>query len=418
MCIIYIINYLHKGIILKNLYDVAIIGAGASGLTLAILLAQKRKKVILLERQDRGGKKILASGNGHCNIGNLNISSKKYKANNKELITYLINNCSPKSIVDFFNTLGLEIINKSDGKLFPKSMEAKSVLNLLEAKAKSLNIDIFYNIKDLQIDSSFILSFNNNKVKAKNLVVATGSIAAPQLGGNSSGLDIAKRFNHTITTLLPSLVPLISKDKICKALNGLKIDVFVKLFINNKERTSVHGDILFRNYGVSGLAILDLSIEAVKAIDNKQDIFIVVDFLKDYKKDKAIKYLKSKVDKNRALPINLWLNGFIHSKLANFITKELNLENLTERDLNSSTIKKIAIALKEYKIKIEDFREFKYAEVALGGVNSNEINNNFESKLKKNLYFIGEVLDVVGQRGGYNFHFAWCSAILTAKNFN
>ena len=394
------------------MYDFVIIGAGASGMVAAISLAQSGKRVCLIEYQSRGGKKILASGNGHCNIANVNVSSKHYKANNTELLRNLLNSCSPQKIVEFFDDLGLEIVTKADGKMYPKSNQASSVLALLEARVKKLKIDTFYNAKDLKIKKGFSITFNSNSIKSKNLIIATGSEAAPQLGSTNFGLEVAKSFGHSIIKPLPALVPLTSKDSICKVLNGLKLDVNARLFINNQEKTSINGDILFRDYGVSGLAILDISLEAIRHIDNKQDVKISIDFFKELNKKELLDYLKSKINKQRALSVNLWLGGFLHTKLANFLAKELNLEHLSEDRLNTKLLKELTNKLKNYTISIDGIREFKYAEVALGGVNSQEINpKTFESKKQKGLFFIGEVLDVVGNRGGYNFYFAWCSGM-------
>lgn len=394
------------------MYDFIIIGAGASGMVAAISLAQSGKRVCLIEYQSRGGKKILASGNGHCNIANVNVSSKHYKANNTELLRNLLNSCSPQKIVEFFDDLGLEIVAKADGKMYPKSNQASSVLALLEARVKKLKIDTFYNAKDLKIKKGFSITFNSNSIKSKNLIIATGSEAAPQLGSTNFGLEVAKSFGHSIIKPLPALVPLTSKDSICKVLNGLKLDVNARLFINNQEKTSINGDILFRDYGVSGLAILDISLEAIRHIDNKQDVKISIDFFKELNKKELLDYLKSKINKQRALSVNLWLGGFLHTKLANFLAKELNLEHLSEDRLNTKLLKELTNKLKNYTISIDGIREFKYAEVALGGVNSQEINpKTFESKKQKGLFFIGEVLDVVGNRGGYNFYFAWCSGM-------
>jgi len=408
--IIFTTNYIHKGIILKNIYDIAIIGAGASGMVASINLAQNGKKVALIERQNRGGKKILASGNGHCNIGNLNVNSSDYFAQNKELIKTVLANFSVDDVVDFFNKLGLEIVAKDDGKLFPKSMQASSVLNLLEAKVKSLNIDTFYNVQDLKVQKGFKLSFNKNSINAKKLIVATGSLAAPQLGATNFGLEIAKSFGHNIIKPLPALVPLVSRDKICKVLNGVKLHCNLKLLINNQEKTSLRGDILFRDYGISGLGVLDLSLYCVDVIDRGQSVEIVVDFLSEYNKKSALEFFKSRVDRDRNLDIELWLSGFLHTKLSAFIVDVLNLKDKSEKHLNSRLIKELVEFLKNYTIKIYDFREYKYAEVALGGVDSKELYSNFESKKQKNLFFIGEVLDITGKRGGYNFNFAWCSA--------
>ena len=396
--------------------DVVILGAGASGMVCSILLARKGLKVVLIEKQSRGGKKILASGNGKCNITNKNISKKNFICKNDKLISALLRECSFEKIEEFFNDLGLEFDIKEDAKVYPKSYRASIVLELLEFEVKRLGVKLFYNIDNIKVDKKFFVTFDNKTIFTNNLILATGSCAAPQLGGDLSGLEIAKSFKHNIINPLPALTPLYSNDKICKHLSGVKIKSNVKLIVNQVEINSKLNDLLFTPYGVSGLAILDLSFDAVVNLHNKQDVNLVVDFFPELNRDNLQKYLKQRVNKKRALPINIWLGCIIDSKLANFIVDELGLLDKTEMNLNTKIVKQIVNSLKAYNINIVGYREFKYAEVAMGGVDSRELTDNFESKKVKGLYFVGEVIDTVGKRGGYNFTFAWCSAMRVAKS--
>ncbi len=396
--------------------DAVIIGAGASGMLAAIALAKQGKKVVLIERLKRGGKKILASGNGHCNITNASISSKNYIAKNKEILSTLLQECSVEKIVTFFRELGLEITTKEDGRMFPASFQARSVVEILEATIANLGIRVFYEVQEVQIQKGFVITFGNRKITTKNLIIATGSLAAPALGGNDFGLKLAKSFGHTILTPLPALVPLESKEVFCKALNGVKLFVNVKAFVEQKEITSVQGDILFREYGVSGLGVLDISLYIANALNEKKEVFLELDFMPYMNKKELLSFLQNRIDKKRGLSILVWLGGFLHLKVAQLLIKELHLTQKSEKNLTKKDITAIANFLKGKRIKIEALRDFKYAEVALGGVNSKEIDSkSFESKKQKGLFFIGEVLDITGQRGGYNFHFAWCSALRVAK---
>jgi predicted Rossmann fold flavoprotein len=392
--------------------DAVIIGAGASGLVSAINLAKQGKKVIILERLKKGAKKILASGNGHCNITNAKISSKNYIAKNKELLTTLLQECSSKKVVEFFRELGLEIEAKEDGRMFPSSFVARSVVEILEATIAHLNIKVFYEVEEIDIKKGFVVTFDDKKIVSKNLIIATGSLAAPALGGNDFGLKIAKYFGHSIIKPLPALVPLKSKEPFCRVLNGVKLFVNLKAFVENKEITSLQGDILFREYGVSGLAVLDCSLYIARALDEQKEVFLELDFVPKLKKKELLGFLQNRVDKKRGLSLLLWLGGFIHLKLASVLIKELKLEQKSEKNLTKKDIVAIVEFLKAKRVKIDALREFKYAEVALGGVNSKEIDSKtLESKKQKGLFFVGEVLDITGERGGYNFHFAWCSAL-------
>ena len=395
--------------------EVAVIGAGASGMVASILLARAGRKVLLIERQDRGGKKILASGNGRCNIANIKISKDNFYGSNRALIDSLLKEYSLKDIVDFFKSIGLEIKESEDGRLFPLSMQSSIVLELLNAEIERLNIKRAFSVKELKIDSNFNIFFKNYIYKAKSIIIATGSPAAEQLGGNSSGLNIAKSFGHTILKPLPALVPLYSKAPICKEAQGVKLVVKLSLIAENKEITSKSGDLLFTKYGLSGLSVLDISIEVARAIRANKICYILIDFFPQFSKKELFSFLKKRVNKERNLKLINWLNGIINIKIAQTILKDLKLDKRGEKELNSSILKALVELLKEYRVKIDKLREFKYAEVAIGGVDSKELDLTLQSKKRKGLYFIGEVVDFVGDRGGYNFIFAWYSAMRVGK---
>ncbi len=397
-------------------YDAVIIGAGASGMITAIALARGGKRVVLIERQERGGKKILASGNGRCNIANRLLNSKNFYARNQRLIQELLKQYPLVEIETFFRELGLEFTSLNDERLFPQSLSALSVLELFETWLKRLKIDIFYNVKELAIEKGFYITFQKETLRASKLIVATGSSAAPQLGGNSSGIEIARNFGHRVIESLPALVPLTSSEKICRHLAGLKLFVTLRLIVNGVEKTSKQGDLLFTKYGVSGLAILDISIEAVQALSSKKECSIKIDYFGTMSQKELFKYLKSKIDKERNLPLKIWLGAIIHPKLAREILLELKLLEADETALSSSILKKLTALLKGYTIPLIGYRSMQYAEVALGGVDSKEVDyKTLESQKVKGLYFCGEVLDIIGERGGYNFYFAWASGLHVAK---
>ena len=398
-------------------YDAVIIGAGASGMVAAIELARGGKKVALIERQNRGGKKILASGNGRCNIANLAVSSKNFHTRNRRLIQELLKNFPLAKIEKFFRGLGLEFISVEDGRLFPQSLSALSVLELLEAWIARLGIDCFYGVEDLTIKKGFYITFAKGRLEAKNLILATGSSAAPQLGGNSSGYEIARNFGHKVIDSLPALVPLTSSAKVCRALAGLKLSVTLRLLVDGVEITSKRGDLLFTKYGVSGLAILDISIAAVQALASGKKCSISIDYFDSMNQKEFLKYLKSRVDRERNLPLRIWLGTILHPKLAKEILLELGLFDASETALKSNTLKNLASLLKGYTIPLDGYRPMQYAEVALGGVDSKEIDyKTLESQKQKGLYFCGEILDTIGDRGGYNFYFAWATALQVAKS--
>ena len=398
-------------------YDAVILGAGAAGMTAAIALAQKGKKVAIIERQNRGGRKILASGNGRCNIANRNLSVKRFYSRNQELIRVLLQSYPLIKIEEFFNGLGLQFTGLEDGRLFPQSMSAQSVLELLESWLKRLEIKTFWGIEKVSIEKGFKILFENKNIASSHLIIATGSEAAPQLGGNSSGLEIAKRFGHTIIEPLPALVPLTSSNRACKRLAGLKFNVVARLMVDGAEQTSKQGDLLFTKYGVSGLVILDISPLAAQALSKGQECEVEIDFFAQMSQKELVDFLQSRLNADRNLPLLVWLGAIIHPKLTKEVLRFFNLSDKNESNIDCTRLKMIAKLLKKFTVTIDGYRPMQYAEVALGGVNSKEVDaKTLQSKKINGLYFCGEVLDLIGDRGGYNFYFAWASGLRVARS--
>jgi len=390
-----------------------VIGGGASGLLASILISRKNIKVTILEKSNKIGRKILASGNGKCNIGNINPISSFYHSTNSQFIEEVLKGYGAKEIINIFKTIGIEIIEGKDGKLFPLSLQASSVLDILEYEAKKLGVEIISNcnIKEILKDNhKFIIKTDKNSIVATKVLLASGSPASPQLGGSYSGLDIASSFGHNIITPLPSLVQLSSTEEFLKDISGVKIYSVVKLYANNNYITQKEGDVLFTNYGISGLAILDISRYVSLELANYSYCELSIDLIPNYTKEVLLKMFLSHINNNKL--IDIWLNGFINKKLIPIILEQSKCKIKESKNLNRKEILKIIYIIKNFKLSISDTRGFKGAEVAMGGVDTKEVNPiTMESNLVKNLYLAGEILDIDGDRGGFNFHFAWVSAI-------
>lgn len=399
---------------------VLICGAGASGTLLAILLARAGVAVTILERRADLAKKLLVSGNGKCNISNRHISPKRYHSNSKDAIHKILAGFGADEVIKLFKTLALEITEETQGRLYPSSFSAKSLIGLLKFELEMLKVKIEFDTEVKKIEkkgSKFFVETTKDFFEGYYLVLATGSEAMPKVGGSATGLELAKRLKHKIIKPLPSLVPFESDKRWPKLLAGLKIDARVKAISNNKkELSSKRGDLLFTKYGLSGLAILDLSATLSLVLESGDKVYVAVDIFPDLSTDKLKTLLKSRIKKSRAMPIPLWLGGLVHPNLAKVLSKEFGLEMKNEADLNQRVVSNLAYDLKNLKIPIKKSRGFEWAEVALGGVSLEEINvKTLESKLHKNLYFAGEILDVCGDRGGFNLHFAWVSAIKVSR---
>jgi len=390
-----------------------IIGGGASGLMSAILLAQKGKEVLILEKNAQLGKKITISGNGKCNITNSHITPNHFHSHNPPFIEEVIYSYS--EIKKLLESLGIFTVEGKEGRVFPMSMQASVVVDILEYEARRLGVEIatHQEVVEVSKDKHFSIQTSNDTFNAHHLIIASGSPAYPQLGSSEIGLQIAQSFDHSIHPTLPSLVQLTSPSKDIHTLAGFKQDSIVRLYSNGMQIAQSKGDILFTKYGVSGLAILDISRFVSLGLHNYEYMELKVDLMPQWNKRELHNIFQSSLGTNRE--IKIWLEGFINKKLASLILKRVKAQSTQE--LNTKNINSIIYELKNFVVEIDGTRGFKGAEVAIGGVDTTTINpQTMESKLVKNLYFIGEVLDVDGDRGGYNFHFAWSCAMQMSQS--
>ncbi len=395
------------------MYDVLVIGAGASGLVSAILLARKGKKVLILEKNNKIGKKLLATGNGRCNIANLKPTPNRFHSQNSKFIFQILDGYNYYSIKEFFKSIGLELIEEKEGKIFPMSFQALSVVELLEYASKELGVEIVCNARVTKITSKnkfFNILYCDKIVKSKNVVIATGNISAPQLGGVDDGLKFAKNFGHKIIKTSPALVQLTSNMKNLKNISGVKIKSEVSLKLEDR-LIKKRGDVLFTNYGISGLAILDISKVVIEVLKYKKEVTLTIDLMPKISKEQLLSLMKKSIRKKGKKSIDIWLKGFINKKLIVPILEPLKFGNLIEKDITIEHLEKVVENIKFFKFIVNGDRGYKGAEIVSGGVDTREIDpKTMQSKKQKGIYFTGEVLDVDADRGGFNLYFAWvCS---------
>lgn len=399
-----------------------IIGAGASGLCAGITLARAGQNVTILEQSSKAGKKVLASGNGKCNISNRNISIHRYHGENTDFIHKVLEGYNADVVEKFFSSIGLELVEGKDGKLFPMSMQASSVVALMLQELARLGVDILCDCTVTSVSkdgNGFTIETSQGRKKSTTLVLASGSMAAPRLGGNDSGYSIATSLGHTIVSSSASLVQLCSDDEWVAKCSGVKITAAVKLYANGEYITEKKGDILFANYGISGLAILDISRYASIRLSEYAYCELSLDLIPALNKERLSNLLLKRVDGERNIPIELWLQGIINKKLIPIILEQSRCKIDTESKLNRKEIGRLVYAIKNLKISISSTRGYQGAEVATGGISTKEINpETMESRIMPGLYTIGEILDVDGDRGGFNLHFAWVCGMRLGKYFS
>lgn len=376
------------------IYDVIIIGAGASGLFLGANL--KGKKVAILEKNSSAGKKILASGGGRCNITNHFISAKNYLGEQK-FIEQILKVLTPDQVLKFFSEL--KFSEEKQNQFFCDS-GAKSVLSVL---LKRQNADIFYNKEVLgakKIDEIFEISTKSEKFSARNLVIASGGLSYKALGASDIGYKIANDFGIEISALAPALVGFsVQKDEFWfKELSGVSLNADVEINSKN-ESHKFSGDLLFTHRGISGPAILNASLFWQKGR-------ICINFLPKFSEKNLING-KKQLSSVLTLP-----KRFVLEFLKNFGLKDRAFYEFNDND------RQIIKRLFAYEFAPAGTFGFERAEVTKGGVKSEFLDENLQAYSVKGLYFIGEVLEVTGMLGGYNLHFAFASALKVAKVLN
>lgn len=400
-------------------YDTIIIGGGAAGMMAGIFAARKGLKVCIVEHMDRVGKKILSTGNGKCNITNMDMTCDKYYDLSQEDFNKVIGNFMPEEITAFFKELGLLTINKN-GYIYPHSEQASTVLDFLRNELDRLGVQIYCDAKNAKITHKdiFTVSFNQTTITGNKLILACGSKCAPKTGSNGSGYTYAKQFGHTVLAVKPALVQLICKENFYKEIQGVRCNAKVTLLNNNKTVAEEEGELQLTGYGISGILVFQISRIIKKMLDSKEHPSISIDFVKDISHKELNSFLYNVVNKYPNIELSQALSGVLNKKLAIVICKECNLKpSLKCNNVTSDNIICLVNKIKDFRVIPTDTNGFDNAQVCSGGVAVHEINfDTMESELVKGLYFAGEIIDVDGKCGGYNLTFAFASGKLAGEN--
>ena len=382
---------------------IIIIGSGASGLAAGISLLRCGYDVTILERNNISGKKLLLTGAGRCNFFNSDQNIVHYHSNDKDILAKIITSDNIHLVEDFITSLGI-VPKVKDGYYYPFANQAYNMKELLERTYLDLGGKIKYNYLVEKIEKKNSLFLVNDNISCDKLILATGSKAYKMTGSDGIGYQLAKKFNHHIVKVLPSLTSLITREK--TNLKGVRVDAKVTLYEDGVKVREELGQVQFTDYGLSGICIFNLSYYAVKGLNDNKSEVITIDLMPFMDK---VSFKNKKV-------YDLLL-GFLPNKMIDYILKTLDIsKDIYYEDLSSNKKKELTKLLKEMKFNITSYKEFDFSQVCSGGVSLKEINPlTMESKLVKNLYIIGELLDVNGDCGGYNLTFAFLTGILTSR---
>lgn len=390
------------------MYDTAIIGGGAAGLAAAIFASRRGKSVLLLERLPRVGKKILSTGNGRCNISNKMITPENYHGASPSFAMKALSAFSVRNTEDFFESIGLFLTEGENGKLYPRSLQATSVLDLLRLELARLGIaetvDCMITSLKKKGDLFHLKSEDGRTFSSKTVICATGGKAAPSMGTDGMGYDLVKSFGHTLIKPLPSLVQL-KTDRPMRALKGVKHEGEATIFINGKEKRTTEGEILFTDYGISGPPIFNLSRFASEAVGTGQKVTVSLNLFPDMTEDAVFAMLRKR---RRALP-HLDGESFLYGLVPKLLGREVLKLSKNDREL--------AHHLHSLTLIVTGVMPWANAQVTAGGIATKDVNpETMESLLVPGLYFCGEILDIDGDCGGFNLQWAWSSAYAAAQN--
>lgn len=403
------------------MYDVIIIGAGASGLMAAAAAASKGARVALLEHKDDIGKKILATGNGRCNFTNTDMSVNKFHGS-KALIKNGLSQFNYANTIRFFKELGIPAYDNA-GYIYPNSRQAASVVAAFRMELMRLHVDMktginITDIKPADDRTGYCIQTDKGSFKSKRLIIACGLTASPKLGSDGSLFRQIEALGHHIQKPLPALCGFSCDGLNFKKITGVRCDATVASVIDGQMTEQNTGELQLADYGISGIPVFQISSLMSRALDKGQKVEVIIDFLPAFSDDELNGYIKDRsitTTDNRSL--NEMLNGLLNNKLLlELIHKSGVSPDKKGRLLTDDNCKSLTRSIKHTAVSVKKPRGVEFAQVCAGGICTKEIDvRTLESKIHPGLYFCGELLDVDGICGGYNLQWAWTSGYIAGE---
>ena len=385
---------------------IVIVGGGAAGLMAAINIKNDNNEVVILEKNEEVGKKILVTGNGRCNLWNFDMHYSKYNSSNPELLDKII---TPEYEDDALNKLVelFSILKNKNNYLYPRSNKATTVRDVLLHVCNKLGVEIItnYTVTSIKKTDKFII---NNDITCDKLIISCGGKSLPITGSDGSIYSILKDMGHTIIEPLPSLVPLFANESYLNKWNGIRCDAKVTSIIDGVKTKEETGELQLTDYGISGICVFNISRDIVKALNEGKNANVQISFLELGEDEKVYFELEEKNNTVYELLLKVFDKKLIKILLDKMdINPDAYIKSLTTKEMS-----RLADYIERFNINITGHGDFNKSQVTQGGVSLEDINpDTLESKKIKDLYLIGEVLDIDGDCGGYNLGFAWMSAL-------
>jgi len=397
---------------------IGMIGAGASGMAAAVTAARLGAAVTVLERGPRAGRKLLATGNGRCNITNRFAAPKRYATSSPAALAGMLANASVEDVLQFFDSLGLPTCEEEEGRFYPRCGLAGAVVDCLRLAMAELGVDLR---TDSAVSSvrrtkrSFEVTLvSGERLYFDRLIVAAGGKASEKNGGTEDGLRILRALGHTILPVAPALSPLCTETEPVRPLKGIRVSCALSAFEGGRLLRREEGEVLFAEFGLSGIAAMQLSTPIVRS---KGPVTLRLDFFPDWEEGdlRASLFWRREAFPCRALPE--WLSGLLHRRVAEALYKRCGLPlNRLSGSLTDAEIAALAAVMKRFDLPCTGVKPLPFAQATAGGASLDEFDpETMESRLVPGLYAAGEVLDAVGDCGGFNLHWAWVTGMAAGR---
>ena len=395
--------------------NVCVIGGGAAGMLAALTAAENGHRVLLLERQSRVGRKLLATGNGRCNLSNYHVSPAHYHGG-AGFCDFALSQFDVGETLQYFASLGLLTVSEASGRIYPMSNMAGSVLDVLRYALERPEIDLQTGqtvTAVRKMPEGFSVKTETDTFSARRLILAAGGAAGSKVGGGMDGYRLAKSLGHRRTALYPSLVQLKTDPTYPRALKGVKAQCGISICRGSQVLARNNGEVLFTEYGVSGPAIFDLS-RSVSA--GGSDLTCLLNFFPDWEEAEVLHWLCQRQAAMAAHEASTLLTGSCHTRLGQMICKSAGFTNQKAAGLTRDDLRRIARQATHFALPITGTCGFDQAQVTAGGLDTSEFDpRTLQSRLVPGLYACGELLDIDGDCGGYNLQWAWSSGRLAGK---
>jgi len=399
-----------------SIRNIAVIGGGASGMMAAIAAARQGAYVVILEKNARVGKKLLATGNGRCNFTNVFTQSSNYHGENPGFADSALAGFTVQQTLDFFNTLGITCKVEENGKVFPRSNQASSVLDVLRHELQELKVRIHCDSEVVSLRKTgrnFVMSLHDGSLhEADRVILAAGGKASPNLSSAGLGYPLASMLGHGIITPNPALVPLKLDFNSLRQIRGIKWDGRASVLVDKKTAESAEGEILFTEYGISGPPILNLSRTALEHQRKGEHVEIQVSLVPEMSHQTLMESLSARLGRSGSKNLDFALVGFINKQLIPVVLKSAGIphRDAPAAAITNPELQRLTGILQDWRFPVTGFFNWSHAQVTTGGVCTEEIDSGtLQSKIVPGLYFAGEIIDVDGDCGGFNLQWAWSS---------